>query len=445
MHTQQNAHSEPGDGSPRITIGVDQTLPLGSASVYGLQHILAMFAGIIAVPLIVGAAIGLSQAEMTILIQGAMISSGIGTLIQTLGFWRIGSRLPLAMGTAFVFMTPMISVGGTLGIQAVMGAAIVGGIVEIVASFLLPKIRSWFSPLVTGTVVSLVGLGLIPVGFNWAAGGSGPHFGSPISFLIAGLVLAVILLINRFFGGFVNSIAIVVAIVVGYIVAALFGVLDLSPVAEAQWVALPELFAFGPPKFYLSAILVILVGQFGSILETLGDVFATGAVIRRDIKEREVQGAIAADGLASSVAALVNGMPITVFTQNIGVISITGVASRFAVAAGGVLLVLLGLFPKLAGLVSAMPSPVLGGAGIVMFGAIAVAGIQQVASVPNFGQREILIVATALSIGLGFSLAPDAALVNLPQGLRVFLETGTAVGGVTVMLLERLFPDPNKA
>lgn len=442
MHTSQqdSPHADRGGGSALVTIGVDERLPLGRASVYGLQHILAMFAGIVAVPLLVGSAIGLTQAEMTILIQGAMISSGIGTLIQTLGLGPVGSRLPIAMGTAFVFMGPMISVGGTLGIQAIFGAAIVGGIAEMVASFALPKIRQWFSPLVTGTVVTLVGLGLVPVGFNWAAGGSGDLFGKPVSFLIAGLVLLVIMLINRFFQGFVSSIAIVLAIVVGYLLAALFGILDLAHVADAKWVALPELFAFGPPKFYLSAILVMLVAQFGSMLETIGDVFATGAITRREIKEKELQGAVAGDGILSSVAVLFNGLPITSFTQNIGVIGITGVASRFAVAAGGVLLLLMGFFPKLAGVISAMPSPVLGGAGIVMFGAIAVAGIQQIASVPNFGQREVLIVGTAISLGLGFTLAPEGTLDQLPSGIRVFLETGIAVGAVTVMLLERLLP-----
>lgn len=423
-----------------VTIGIDERLPVGSAMVYGLQHILAMFAGIIAVPLIVGTAIGLSQAELTILIQGAMLASGIGTLIQTLGFRRVGSRLPIAMGTAFVFIAPMITVGGTFGLPAIFGAAIVGGIVELLAASVLPKVRHWFSPLVTGTVVSLVGLGLIPVGFGWAAGGSGDLFGKPLSYIIAGLVLAVILLINRLFKGFVQSVSIVVAIAVGYLLAAAFGILDLSHVSEAKWVALPKIFAFGPPKFYLSAILVMLVAQFASMLETIGDVFAVGAVTRREVKEQELQGAVAADGIVDSLAAVVNGLPVTSFTQNIGVIGITGVASRFAVAAGGGILVVMGLFPKLAGVISAMPSPVLGGAGIVMFGAIAVAGIMQIASVPRFGQREVLIVATAMALGLGFGLHPEGALDGLPSGLKVFLESGVAVGGVAVILLERLLP-----
>lgn len=440
MHLSQQKPSPDAPETQLVTIGIDDRLPPVPTVVYGLQHILAMFAGIVAVPLIVGSAIGLSQAELTILIQGAMLASGFGTLLQTLGFRRIGSRLPIAMGTAFVFIAPMITVGGTLGIQAIFGAAIVGGVAELIASFGLARIRSWFSPLVTGTVVALVGLGLVPVGFGWVAGGSGELFGKPLSFAIAGLVLLVILLINRFFKGFLGSISIVVAIVVGYFLSAAFGILDLSHVSEAKWMALPEFLAFGPPKFYLSAILVMLVAQFASMLETIGDVFATGAVTRRPIKEAELQGAVAADGILDSLSVLVNGLPVTSFTQNIGVIGITGVASRFAVAAGGAILIVMGLFPKLAGIISAMPSPVLGGAGLVMFGAIAVAGIQQIASVSAFGQREVIIVATALAVGLGFGLHPEGALSGLPEGLRVFLESGVAVGGLTAMLLEKLMP-----
>ncbi|BCV22679.1 nucleobase:cation symporter-2 family protein [Moorella sp. Hama-1] len=424
----------------RRFIGVDEKPASPSLILYGIQHVLAMFAGIVAVPLMVGTALKLPGDQMTILVQGSLLTSGIGTLIQCLGIGGLGARLPICMGTAFVFISPFISVGSNLGLQAILGAAIVGGIVEFILSFFVWRIQKLVPPVVTGTVVVLIGMGLMPLGFTWLAGGEGPLFGQPVSFAIGGLVLVLLILINQFTRGFFPSISIALAIVVGYLAAGITGILDLGLVKEASWIAMPKVFSFGPPKFSWPAILAVLVAQFASMLETIGDTYATGVVARKKIGPRELSGAIGVDGLLSSIAVVFNGLSITSFSQNIGVISITGVASRFAVAASGVILLLLGLVPKFAAMVAGMPAPVLGGAALVMFGAIAGSGILQFRDANVFGQREMLIFATSVALGMGFGLHPAGALDHLPSSLAVILGSGVAVGGSTAIILNRILP-----
>lgn len=420
-------------------IDVEDKVGIGRSLLYGLQHVLAMFAGAIAVPLIVGSAIGLSGAEQTVLLQGVLVSCGIGTLLQTGRLFFIGARYPIVMATAFVFITPMISIGQEWGIQAIFGAMIIGGIVELIVSSFIWRIKSLFPTLVTGTVVALIGLGLIPAGFNWASGGSGPLAGDPMAFGLAGIVLVIMIIANRVFSGFLRTLSILFAIICGYIIAGIMGVLDFSVVGEARWFALPEIFAFGPPQFYVGAILGLLAAQFGSMLETIGDVYATGVVTRREVKMENLRGAVAVDGVGSALASLINGFSLTSFSQNIGVIGITGVASRHVVRASGIILIVLGVFPKFSAVVSAMPEPVLGGAGLVMFGSVAAAGINQLTSV-KLTQRNIFILSTAIGVGLGFGLASGESLEMLPSWLRVFLESSVIVGGIIVIVLNTLLP-----
>jgi NCS2 family nucleobase:cation symporter-2 len=420
-------------------IGLDEKVPLAKSAVYGLQHIIAMFAGVVAVPLIVGGAIDLSPAQKTILVQGALIASGIGTILQTGRVFILGARFPVCMGTAFVFITPMISIGNTYGVSAIFGALIVGGIVEFIVSTFIWRIKRFFPPLVTSTVVTLIGLGLIPVGFNWAVGSGTPFFAQPIAFIIAGLVLVIMIVANRFTTGFIQTICIIFAIVCGYIISALFGVLDMNYVLEAKWVALPKFFAFGWPQFKLGAILGILAAQFGSMLETVGDIYATGTVLNEEVKKENLQGAVAVDGIASSIATIFNGFSLTSFSQNIGVIGITRVGSRHVVRIGGIILVIMGLFPKFAAIITAMPAPVLGGVGIVMFGSVAAAGVGQLAGI-KLTPRELLIFATAIGLGLGFGLASGDALANLPKALQIILHSGVVVGAIVAILLNEVIP-----
>ncbi|MEW6697580.1 MAG: nucleobase:cation symporter-2 family protein [Bacillota bacterium] len=424
----------------RNFIGIDEKPPLFSLVLYGMQHVLAMFAGLVAVPLMVGTALKLTPGQMTILIQGALLTSGIGTLVQCLGIRRLGARLPICMGTAFVFIAPFISVGTEMGIQAIFGAAIVAGILEYILSFFVWRVQNLVPPVVTGTVVVLIGAGLMPLGFSWLAGGHGDLFGSPVSFLIGGVVLLLLIIINQFGRGFMSSLSVFIAIAGGYLISGAFGILDLGQVKEASWIALPDVFTFGPPIFSLPAILAVIVAQLASMLETVGDTYATGVVARRQIGRRELSGAISVDGLMSAFAPVFNGLSLTSFSQNIGVISITRVASRYAVAAAGVVLILLGLIPKFAAIIAGMPAPVLGGAALVMFGSIIGSGISQLREMKKFEQREIIIFATSIALGMGFGMNPPGSLDQLPPALAVILKSGVAVGGFTAIILNKVLP-----
>ncbi len=421
-----------------LLVGIDDRPPIGRAALWGLQHVLAMFAGMVAVPLAVGSAIGLSGPQMTILVQGAMVASGIATIVQSLGFGPLGARLPIVMGTAFVFIPPMISIGERFDIPTIMGALIVGGVVEGIIAFFIWRVRRFFPPLVTGTVVTLIGLGLVPLAFFWSAGGE-RAFGEARSFLVALVVLAVLVVVNQWGRRFVGSLAIVIAIVVGYVASGIAGLLDLSPVANASWVEPPELFAFGVPKFHVGAIVGILFAQLASMLETVGDTYAIGGATGKKIEASDLRGAIAVDGFASAVAPVVNGFSVTSFSQNIGVISLTGVGSRFVVAVGGGLLLVLALIPKFATVIALMPEPVLGGAALAMFGAITAAGVNTLREI-ELTQREVLIFGISVALGLGVATAPDGTFAAFPSVLRSIVESSVAIGGITAIVLDQTLP-----
>lgn len=424
----------------KITIGLEDRVPAGQAIIYGLQHILAMFAGVIAVPLIVGSAIGLPDDQKTILVQGAILACGIGTVLQTGRIGFIGAKLPICMGTAFVFIQPMIAIGKMHGMAAIFGGLIVGALIEFLISPLIWRVRNLFPPLVTGTVIVLIGLSLIPVGFRWMAGGYGDLYGQPIAFIISGSVLCIMIAANRFASGYVQTISIILAIVAGYFISGMAGILDLSVVAKANWVAIPQPFAFGMPEFIFGAILGILVAQFGSMLETIGDTFATGSVLDEEIKPEHLRGAIAVDGLGSLIGNIFSGFSLTSFSQNIGVIGITGVGSRHVVRFGGAILIVMALFPKFAALIVAMPAPVLGGAGIVMFGSVVATGVDQL-SATRLDRRSLIIFSTAISIGLGFGFAGDEALANFPPALQIILHSGIVVGAIIAIFLNLVLPE----
>lgn len=420
-------------------IDIEARPPLARGLALGLQHVLVMLAGMIAVPLALGAAIDLPPAQQVVLVQGAIVASGVGTIVQALGLGIVGARLPIVMGTAFVFIAPMISIGRELDLRAVMGAVIVGGIAEFGLAFVVWRIRRFFPPIVTGTVITTIGLGLLPLGFGWAVAAGTDMYGTPQAFALSGVVLVALVALNRVPGGLVRSAAVLGAIVLGYLAAALMGVLDLGAVREATWVAPPRPFAFGTPTFHWGAIVAILIAQFASLLETVGDTVTIKAMDESELEPHELRGAIMLDGLGSAAAPILNGLSLTSFSQNIGVIGLTRVGSRYVVALGGVLLVLLGLLPKLAAVVTSMPLPVLGGAAIAMFGAVAGAGVNQL-RVVELDERNLLVFAVAVGLGVGVATGPEDVFAGLPTGLRVLLESSVAVGGIAAILLDRVLP-----
>jgi NCS2 family nucleobase:cation symporter-2 len=423
-------------------VGIEEKPPFPSLALLGIQHVLALFSGLVAVPLIVGMALGLPSADVTVLVQGSLLTSGAGTLIQCLGLGRLGARLPICMGSAFVFIAPSISVGSQMGIQAVFGASMVCGLIAYFLSFFIGRVQKLIPPLVTGTIVSLIGLGLLPLGFTWLAGGDSDFYGKPVSFIVGGLVLVVLLITSQSRKGLIASFSVVIAILVGYAASAMFGMLDLGHVRDASWVSFPNLLHFGWPTFSYSAVAIMMIAQLTAILESIGNTYGTGAAVQKEITEKHLSGAISVDGLGSIFAPLFNGFPLTCFAQNIGVISITRVASRFAVAAAGGVLILLGLIPKFSAIVAGMPAPVLGGAAMIMFGSIVSSGVSQIKDAGPFDQRSTMIFSTSLALGLGFGLAPDSAFAAFPPALAVLLESGVAIGGFTAILLNVVLPRP---
>lgn len=423
----------------RIQIGLEEKVPMWQAITYGMQHILGMFAGLVAVPLIVSTAIGLPDEQKTILVQGAILACGIGTIMQSSRIWFIGAKLPICMGTAFVFIQPAIAIGKAHGVAAIFGGLLVGALVEFMMSPVIWRIRKLFPPLVTGTVIVLIGLSLIPVGFRWMAGGFTEYYGEPIAFAVSGAVLCILIATNRLAKGYIQTISVIIAIVSGYFISGFAGILDLANVANAAWVAMPQPLAFGMPEFFIGAIMGILVAQIGSMLETIGDTYATGAVLKKKIEPEHLRGAIAVDGIASLIGNIFNSISLTSFSQNVGVISITGVGSRHVVRVGGVLLVIVAMFPKLAAIIVAMPEPVLGGAGIIMFGSVVAAGVEQLSSI-EMSRRDLMIFATSVSVGLGFALSGDEALAIFPTELQIILHSGIVVGGVIAIFLNSILP-----
>lgn len=430
------------DDNP-IIIGLEDKVPLWNSIVYGVQHIVAMFAGIVAVPLIVGSAIHLPPDQKTILVQACLLASGIGTILQTSRIWFIGARLPICMGTAFVFITPMIMIGNVHGVAGIIGGLMIGGLAEFIVAPYIWRIKHVFPPLVTGTVIALIGLSLIPVGFRWMAGGFGDLYGKPVAYVISGSVLIIMIGANRFASGYIRTVSVIIAVVAGYIIAGAFGLVDFSVVGRSSWFAPPRLFSFGAPTFSVGAIVGILVAQFGNMLETIGNTFATNAVLNNETEPAHLRGAIAVDGIGSFIGAVFGGFSITSFAQNIGVIGLTGVGSRRVVRVAGVILVLMALFPKLAAVIVAMPDPVLGGAGIVMFGAIVAAGVHALIE-EGMDQRDMTIFATAISVGLGCGLAGPEAFAAFPQELQIILRSGIVMGSIIVIAMNLLLPTQKK-
>ena len=352
-------------------------------AVYGLQHVMSMYAGVVAVPLIVGSAMGLPFGELAYLLTAALLVSGLATLLQTLGIWRIGARQPLVQGTSFAAVASMLAIGkgaggGAAGLTAIYGAVIVAGVVGFLLAPVFNRLLHLFPPVVTGVVITVIGISLLPVPFGWAGGGTGtPNFGDPANIALAAVTLLIILAIYRFLPGFLSRVAILAGLVLGTLVAWPFGKVDFSRIGQAQWFAVSTPFHFGPPQFEIAAIVSMVIVMLVIMTETTADILAIGEVIGRPADGRTVVGGLRADTLATTISGgLLNGFPVSAFAQNVGLVAITGIKSRFVVAVSGIILVALGLVPKLGAIIASIPLPVLGGAGLALFGTVAASGIR---------------------------------------------------------------------
>lgn len=423
---------------------LDGRVPIGKALPFGLQHVLAMFVSNITPIMILAGAVGLDSAVSAVLIQNCMIIAGIGTLVQLFPIWRIGSRLPIVMGISFTFLSLAISIGGAYGMGTLVGAVIVGGLVE---GFLGLFVKYWIKLIphvVSATVVTAIGFSLLPIGANSFAGGQGaPDFGSMDNWIVGSVTLLACLLCQVFAKGFLRSLSVLVGLVVGYILACFMGMVNFSGMSGLSFVALPRLLPF-TPEFNIGAILSVVAVYLVSATETIGDTSALcNSALKRDPETKEMGAAICCDGFVSSVSGLFGCTPITSFSQNVGLAAMSGVVNRFTIGLGALVMIMGGVFPAVGYALTTIPQAVLGGCTIMMFGSILYAGFGMMART-GFSQRNMVIVSLSLSVGLGFTQATE--MFNIfPEIIRtVFAENCVAVVFLLAVVLNLVLPKLDK-
>ncbi|MEV4685854.1 nucleobase:cation symporter-2 family protein [Streptomyces kurssanovii] len=422
---------------------VDETLPPFKMFTSGLQHVAAMYAGVVAPPMIVGPAVGLSAKDTAFLMGASLFTAGIATLLQTLGFWRVGARLPFVNGVSFAGVTPMVAIGrdrGYDGIAVIFGAIIVASVLGFVLTPYFSKLVRFFPPVVTGTVITLIGVSLLPVAFNWSQGGNSTadDYGSMKNIGMAALTFLIVLALRKLLRGFMQQIAILLGLVAGTIVAVPLDMTNLDAIKDAGIVGFPTPFHFGAPQFEIAAIVSMCIVMLVCMTESTADMLALGRIVDRPADERTIEGGLRADTLGSAISPLFNGFMCSAFAQNIGLVAMTKVRSRFVVAAGGGILILLGLCPIAASVIALVPLPVLGGAGIVLFGSVAASGIQTLATAALEKGENALIVAAAVGIGLIPIAAPEFYHA-FPEDALVVLDSGISTGCIVAIVLNLAF------
>jgi xanthine permease len=417
---------------------VDQRPPAGQLVVLAFQHVITMYAGAVTVPLVIGAGLHLAPAQTAYLVSADLLACGIVSMIQCLGIWGVGVRLPVIMGVTFVGVAPAIAIASNpqLGLPGVFGATIVSGFVGMLIAPLFGRAPKVFAPVVIGMTMLLIGLSLVSVGVNWIGGPSGAA-AHPANVAVAALVAASILAIVKFGRGFVGNIAILLGVSIGFVAACALGWVNFSGVASADWLRLVQPFYFGLPKFDVSACVSMTLVMVVATIESSGMLFSLGRVVERPLTPNDLTRGLRGDAAGAIVGGLFSSLPYTSYSQNVAVVAMTGVRSRFVCAVAGVILILLAAIPKLAFLVTAIPNPVLGGAALVMFGMVAANGIQVLAQVDYAANRKSLYV---VALGLGVGLIPIVSpkfLAGLPSGLA-FLQNGVLLGILTTIGLNLL-------
>lgn len=443
---------------------VDEKLPPARLFTLGLQHVLVMYAGAVAVPLIIGRALKLSPEQVSALINADLFACGIATLIQGFGLPGIGIRLPVMMGVTFAAVGPMLAMASdpNLGLLGIYGAVIVAGIFGLVVAPFVSRLLRFFPPVVTGTIILVIGISLMRVGINWAGGGlptlkamadrvvndvpvkelgefANPAYGQVGGLGLALLVLVVILALTRWGKGFVRNVAVLIGIIVGGIIAASLGLMHFEKVAAAPWFDVVLPFAFGMPTFDLVASLTMCLVMIVVMIESTGMFLALGEITGRPVDRAALTRGLRADGLGTLIGGIFNTFPYTSFSQNVGLVGVTGVRSRYVTVAGGLIMLALGLVPKLAALVEAVPVVVLGGAGIVMFGMVAATGVRILTQV-DFKSKPHNQFIVAVSVGFGMiPLVAPNFFKQLPHGLHPLLESGILLAALMALALNLFF------
>jgi NCS2 family nucleobase:cation symporter-2 len=435
---------------------VDQMLPLRQIVPLALQHVLVMYAGAVAVPLIVGRALNLSPQDVAFLISADLFACGIATLVQCWGFKGVGIRLPVMMGVTFASVGPMISIAnsGDVGLLGIFGSVIAAGVFGILIAPFISRLLPLFPPVVTGTIILVIGISLMRVGINWAGGGlpmltrvvdgvpgsfPNPNYAQPQGLMIAGFVLCVILALLRWAKGFLRNVAVLLGIVAGCALAAVLGVMHFEKVGDAAWVGVVLPFHFGVPSFHLIPVLTMCIVMIVVMIESLGMFLALGEITEKKVDQKALARGLRADGVGTLIGGLFNTFPYTSFSQNVGLVGVTGVRSRWVTVAGGLIMVVLGLLPKMSALVESVPQVVLGGAGLVMFGMVAATGARILGAV-DFKTKPNNLFVVAISIGFGMiPLVAPNFFKSFPHDLHPLLESGILLGAIVSVALNVFF------
>lgn len=433
------------DRPPGTPDPVDAVPRLRTLVPLSVQHVLIAYSGMVTVPLLIGSGLGLSGDRIAALITANLFVSGVATLLQTIGIWKVGVRLPIVMGSTFTGIGPAIIVGKDGGLPAVFGATLVAGALTFLAAPYFSRLLRFFPPLVTGAIIAIIGFSLVPSTASLIAGPDpqAPGYGAVRDIGLAAGTIAFILLVERFAPPFLARVAVLLALIGGTLVAVAMGITDFGGVGEADLVGFVAPFDFGAPTFMLSAILPMVIVQLVNMVESAGDTLAMGQIAGREVGPPEVARALRADGAATALAGAFNSFTIVTFGENVGLVSMTKVLSRWVVAGSGLILVVLGLAPKLGAVVAALPGPVLGGVGVVMFGMVGAVGLRILAQADLADSRNMLVV--SLSFGLGFMpVGAPHVYDRFPQFAQTILGSGIAAGGIAAFLLNLLLNETRR-
>ena len=420
---------------------LDGRVPLGRAVPFGLQHVLAMFVSNLTPITIIGAASGLEQGQLAVLLQNAMFIAGIATLIQLYPIWRVGAKLPIVMGVSFTFVTILSYIGSTYGYETMVGAVIIGGLFEGTLGLLAKYWKRIITPVVAASVVTAIGYSLFTVGARSFGGGYSDDFGSAQNLLLGTITLVTCIVFNILAKGYWKQLSVLAGLIVGYVVALIMGVVDLSGIMSGGIISLPHILPF-KPEFHIGAIVSVAIIFLVSAAETIGDTTAmVSGGLNREITTKEISGSLACDGYASCISGLFGCPPVTSFSQNVGLINMTKVVNRFTIMTGAVCMILAGLLPPVGNFFASLPDAVLGGCTIMMFGTIMVSGIEMI-SKAGFSQRNITIVALSLAVGIGFTSASEMDIWRIfPQVIQdVFSANCVAVVFVVSIVLSFVLP-----
>ena len=435
---------------------VDQVPPFGKLTILGIQHVLAFYAGAVVVPLVIASGLGLDNHTLVHLINADLLTCGIATIIQSAGIGRfIGVKLPLIQGVTFTAVSPLIAIGAaatppgadpTTGLATMYGSIIAVGLIVFLVAPFFAKLLRFFPPIVTGTLLTVMGTTLISVSAGdivaWADKAADDAAKTTATYEALGLAfgtIAIIIIIQRLFKGFMGTLSVLLGLLIMTAVAFAVGKTDFSGVGEASWVAITTPFYFGIPKFSLTAIIAMIIVMAVTAVETTGDVFATGEVVGKRIAPRDIANALRADGLSTLLGGVLNSFPYTCFAQNVGLVRLTRVSSRWVVTTAGVFMIILGLLPKAAAIVAAIPSPVIGGASLAMFANVAVVGIQTLAKVDLHDNRNAVIVSTSIGLALLVTFRKEDILTAMPSWLQIIFGSGVTIGSLTAIILNILF------